>query len=149
MKIDIYTDGGCSGNPGPGGWAYVILLGPDKKTMSGGEAQTTNNRMELQAVLRALKDAASHDSWKHAEITLYTDSQYVKRGITEWVHNWVKNGWQTSGKKSVKNQDLWKDILNVSSKLTIEWKWLKGHAGHDYNELCDAMVQDEMKKLRQ
>jgi len=149
MNIDIYTDGGCSGNPGPGGWAYVILLSPDKKTVSGGEPETTNNRMELQAVLQSLKDVQSHDSWKNASITLYTDSQYVKRGITEWIHTWVKNGWKTSGKKPVKNQDLWKEILSVSSALKIEWKWVKGHAGDDYNELCDAMVQEEIGKYKE
>jgi ribonuclease HI len=141
MKYAIYTDGGCSGNPGPGGWAYVLVEGTGQLTASGFEAETTNNRMELTAVLKALEYAAGRQESKGREITVYTDSQYVKRGITEWIHTWEKNGWKTSNKKPVKNQDLWKSLKSIADTVPVSWEWLKGHAGDPLNELCDALVQ--------
>jgi ribonuclease HI len=155
----VYTDGGCSGNPGPGGWAYVIL-GPSQERPggsgpevlaedSGGERQTTNNRMELLAVIAALRKAQSlFNSSKNSyneRITVYTDSQYVQKGITQWIGNWKRNAWRTSGKQPVKNQDLWLELDSVTSTLPVDWRWVKGHAGNEYNERCDAMVQNVMK----
>ena len=141
MKYAIYTDGGCSGNPGPGGWAFVLVEGTDQVSDSGFEAETTNNRMELTAVLKALEYAADRQESKGREFTLYTDSQYVKRGITEWIHTWEKNGWKTSNKKPVKNQDLWRSLKSIADTVPVSWEWLKGHAGDPLNELCDALVQ--------
>ncbi len=147
-EIKIFTDGGCSGNPGPGGWAYVILADGGQKEVSGGDADTTNNRMELTAVISALRDIYSMKLWKNRRIQLYTDSQYVKNGITQWINNWIRNGWKTAAKKPVKNQDLWQDLQKESERLEVQWNWVKGHAGNTYNELCDSMVQKEMQLLR-
>jgi len=144
MEIEIYTDGGCSGNPGPGGWAYVILADGSQKKGSGFDGATTNNRMELTAVLKALEDIAGNEKWSGEKVTLRTDSQYVKRGITEWIKNWERNGWKTAAKKPVKNQDLWKSLKRISDTISVSWEWLKGHAGDPMNELCDSMVQKEM-----
>lgn len=145
-KVDIFTDGGCSGNPGPGGWAYVIIS--DGKVLSyssGGEAQTTNNKMELTAVIRAIEDSSVMGV---SEMNISTDSQYVKNGITTWIINWKKNGWRTASKDPVKNKDLWEklDSLNASNK--IRWTWVKGHAGIKYNEMCDSLVRKEMEKFQ-
>lgn len=145
-KVDIFTDGGCSGNPGPGGWAYVIIS--DGKVLSyssGGEAQTTNNKMELTAVIRAIEDSSVMGV---REMNISTDSQYVKNGITTWIINWKKNGWRTASKDPVKNKDLWEklDSLNASNK--IRWTWVKGHAGIKYNEMCDSLVRKEMEKFQ-
>lgn len=142
QNIDIYTDGGCHGNPGPGGWAAVILDGSGEKKLSGGEAHTTNNRMELSAAINALAAVPSD-----AHVTLYSDSQYVKRGITSWIKNWKKNGWKTAAKKPVLNQDLWQALDALASTLDIDWKWVKGHAGNKYNEMCDALCQAEIARL--
>lgn len=137
--LTIFTDGGCSGNPGPGGWAFVALLEGSNFEGSGGEKHTTNNKMELTAVIEALKWFKSNKS--DTNLTIYTDSQYVQKGISEWIHNWKKNGWKTAAKESVKNKELWEelDILNASVKPS--WKWVKGHAGHEHNERCDDLVQ--------
>ena len=155
----VYTDGGCSGNPGPGGWAYVIL-GPSKDRPngadpelvaedSGGELQTTNNRMELLAVIAALRKVKfllnSDKNSSNARITVYTDSQYVQKGITQWIGNWKRNAWKTSGKQPVKNRDMWMELDSASQNLSIDWRWVKGHAGNKYNERCDSMVQSVMK----
>jgi ribonuclease HI len=157
----VYTDGGCSGNPGPGGWAYVIL-GPSKDRPngagpemvaegSGGELQTTNNRMELLAVIAALRKAQSllnsDKNSSNARITVYTDSQYVQKGITQWIGNWKRNAWKTSGKQPVKNRDLWMELDSTSQNLPIDWRWVKGHAGNKYNERCDSMVHDVMAQM--
>ena len=146
MGIEVYTDGGCSGNPGPGGWAYVILVDGAQKKASGFHKDTTNNRMEITAVLMALGDIAGHDKWSGENVTVRTDSQYVKLGISEWIKNWERNGWKTSAKKPVKNQDLWKSLKSLSDTLSVSWEWLKGHAGDPMNELCDSMVQKEMSE---
>lgn len=148
QNISIYTDGGCSGNPGPGGWAFVVLDGENERRMSGGEAATTNNRMELTAVISALNLAAGFPDPQTRRISLYTDSQYVKNGITQWINNWVRNGWRTASKQPVKNQDLWQALYEVERRLPVDWFWVKGHAGNPYNELCDSLVQKEMDRFR-
>jgi ribonuclease HI len=147
-NIRIYTDGGCSGNPGPGAWAY-ILIGPDTELRNAGFVpETTNNRMELQAVIEALQAAGHRTEPGTADIEVYTDSQYVKNGISDWIHTWIRNGWKTRSKKPVKNQDLWRRLLDLSSRFEIHWRWLQGHAGDRYNEACDALVQEAIKRGR-
>jgi ribonuclease HI len=151
--IVIYTDGGCSGNPGPGGWAFVIRLPADHGAIdggreilgSGGEAATTNNRMELRAVISALE--AVERAAPGLGVTLNTDSQYVKNGITSWINAWKRNGWRTADKKLVKNRELWEELDAVASRVKPKFQWVKGHAGVDLNERCDAMVQAEIRKL--
>lgn len=146
--MHIYTDGGCSGNPGPGGWAYVVIQdGLVAAEEWGGERNTTNNRMELLAVIRALKALQARGD-PPKDLTLYTDSQYVQKGISEWIHNWKKNAWRTSDKKPVKNQDLWMDLDDRAAAFSIAWKWVKGHAGNEYNERCDALTQKAIASLR-
>jgi ribonuclease HI len=147
VEILGYSDGGCSGNPGPGGWAYILVIDGTQKKLSGGEANTTNNRMELTAVLNGLKDINSHPEWRKAAVVFHTDSQYVQKGITQWIHTWVRNGWLTSGKKPVKNRDLWIALKDVSDLLDVDWRWVRGHSGDSLNELCDAMVQAEIAKI--
>jgi ribonuclease HI len=142
-RIEIYTDGACSGNPGPGGWGAVLRFQGKDKEISGGNPTTTNNQMELQAAieaLRALKEPCVVD--------LYTDSQYLRQGITQWIHNWKKNGWRTSDKKPVKNQELWVALDELVRAHAIQWHWLKGHAGHPENERCDELARNEIDKLR-
>jgi ribonuclease HI len=151
--IVIYTDGGCSGNPGPGGWAFVIRLPADHGEIgegreilgSGGEAATTNNRMELRAVISALE--AAERSAPGLGVTLNTDSQYVKNGITSWINSWKRNGWRTADKKPVKNRELWEELDAVAARVKPKFRWVKGHAGVEQNERCDAMVQAEIRKL--
>jgi len=141
--IEVYTDGGCSGNPGPGGWAYLIVDDRELPLENwGAEESTTNNRMELQAVIAAL-EKVSHIS----AITVYTDSQYVQKGITEWIKKWKSMGWKTSAKKPVKNQDLWRHLDALSDGLPITWVWVKGHAGNKYNERCDFLTQKAIASL--
>ena len=145
--LTIYTDGGCSGNPGPGGWAFVVLEGErEVASRSGGEKQTTNNRMELTAVIEALRHVLSLGGGYEA-IEINTDSQYVKNGITQWIHNWKKNGWKTASKAPVKNKEYWIRLDELSSLLPVRWKWVKGHAGVEHNEKCDTMVRKEMDAL--
>ena len=158
ILIEIYTDGGCSGNPGPGGWAYVIIRTDDPRNEDGencvqsasgpvilaenwgADESTTNNRMELFAVISALK-ALSLEEPEAEKVTVFTDSQYVQKGISEWILAWKRNSWRTSGKKPVKNQDLWLELDALAASLPITWKWVKGHAGNEYNERCDALTQ--------
>jgi len=148
----IFTDGGCSGNPGPGGWAYVIVLQTfqgDKiiAQKHGGQKDTTNNRMELTAVLEALRALkAMNDVPRKAVIC--TDSQYVQKGITEWIRTWKSNSWKTSDKKPVKNQDLWMELDTLAGEFSLNWEWVKGHAGNHYNELCDKMTQEAIASVR-
>lgn len=134
--IDIYTDGACSGNPGPGGWGVLIISGESRKELFGGEPETTNNRMEMLAVIEALKatDAAT-------PIRLFTDSQYVKNGINQWIHSWKRNGWKTASRKPVKNKDLWLDIDALTDGRQVEWHWVKGHDGHPENEKADELAR--------
>ena len=141
--VEIYTDGACRGNPGPGGWGAVLMCEGKVKKIYGGEKETTNNRMELTAAIKALQALK-----KSSQVVLTTDSQYVKNGITEWLKNWKKNGWKTANKKLVKNIELWQVLDEEVSKHNIQWKWIKGHAGHQYNELADQLANraiDEMK----
>lgn len=147
-EIKIYTDGGCIGNPGPGGWAFVTVQDGRIEHENGAIAGTTNNRMELTAVIRALgkvKEEVTSRSPVHVE--LYTDSQYVRNGITVWMKNWVRNGWRTAGKQPVKNQDLWMELSRLNDSLSVEWHWLKGHAGNPMNELCDRLVHEAIDAL--
>lgn len=143
----IYTDGGCSGNPGPGGWGAVIITESKITKLSGGEAKTTNNRMELSAAINALNTVVNNQEWKNQHLEVYSDSQYVKNGITTWIKNWKKNGWKTAAKKPVLNQDLWITLDSLYNQLDIEWKWVKGHAGIEYNEICDQLCKMEMNKF--
>ncbi len=138
--IVVYTDGACSGNPGRGGWGAVIIVDGNEHTMSGGEKLTTNNRMELMAAIEALEAILEERKWRSRKVTVICDSQYVKNGIQTWIKNWKKNGWRTSNKEPVKNKDLWLELDEVVSKLDIEWRWVKGHAGNKYNEICDKLA---------
>jgi len=141
MKYKIYTDGACSGNPGPGGWAAIIIINNKiEKMFSGSEKNTTNNQMELMAPIKAIQKFK-----KKSEISIFTDSTYVKDGITTWVKRWEKNGWKTASKKSVKNKELWKKLKNLSSKHSIKWIWVKGHAQDKYNNLVDELAQRAIK----
>ena len=144
-ELSVFTDGGCSGNPGPGGWAFVILSGDNKVMLSGGEQATTNNRMELTAVISALRYISLN--MKGCSVTLYTDSQYVQQGITQWISRWLRNGWRTADKKPVKNVELWQTLYQLDQELHPSWQWVKGHAGNTYNEMCDSMVRKEMDKF--
>lgn len=133
--IEIYADGACRGNPGPGGWGVLLRAGGREKELHGGEAQTTNNRMELTAViegLRALKGPS--------QVRVYTDSQYVQKGISEWIHSWKRRGWRTADRKPVKNEDLWRVLDEVAGRHRVEWHWVRGHAGHPENERADALA---------
>jgi ribonuclease HI len=141
--VEIYTDGACSGNPGPGGWGAVLRYKTVEKELSGGSSWTTNNRMELTAVVEALRALKGS-----CRVSLYTDSRYLKDGITAWIHKWKKNGWMTVDKKPVKNQDLWTTLDGLIRKHDIEWHWVKGHSGHPENERCDSLAREAMGKTR-
>lgn len=138
-KVVIYTDGACSGNPGPGGWGAVMIWGEHRKELFGGAAETTNNRMELQAVIESLGALT-----RTAHVDLFTDSAYVKNGITSWIHSWKKNGWKTADKKPVKNADLWQALEAARHKHEVDWHWVKGHAGHPDNERADELARQGM-----
>jgi len=133
--VEVYTDGACKGNPGPGGWGVLMESGGRTREIYGGESPTTNNRMELMAVIRALEALK-----RPCRVRLHTDSQYVQLGISRWIHGWKKNGWRTADKKPVKNADLWLELDALAAKHEIEWLWVKGHAGHDGNERADALA---------
>ena len=141
MKYKIYTDGACSGNPGPGGWGAVILDQDDKqKNISGSEKNTTNNRMELLAAIMSLKKIKTN-----SEVVIFTDSIYVKYGITEWMKNWKKNGWKNSSKKPVKNKDLWVKLDKLCEANSVSWKWVKGHSTNEFNNLADELATKAIK----
>ncbi|HXF90395.1 MAG TPA: ribonuclease HI [Candidatus Nitrosotenuis sp.] len=135
--VDIYTDGACSGNPGPGGWGAVILYQSLETDLSGGESPTTNNRMEMMAAIKALQALP-----RQCKVNLYTDSMYVRDGITRWMVNWKKNGWKTSDKKAVKNQDLWLELDTLLTQQNIIWHWVRGHDGNEFNERADALARN-------
>jgi len=141
--IKIYTDGACSGNPGPGGWGALLKYNGHEKELSGFEAQTTNNQMELQAVIEALKSVKSKK-----QIKLYTDSKYVMHGITEWIHNWKKNDWKSASKKPVKNVERWQALDHLNAGFDIEYIWVKGHAGHAENERADELARAAIENNR-
>jgi ribonuclease HI len=137
-KVEIFTDGACKGNPGPGGWGAIIRSGAHEKELSGGEPLTTNNRMEMLAAIRALQALK-----RPCEVALYTDSTYLKDGITKWIHGWQRNGWKTADRKPVKNAELWQELLAAVAAHRIDWRWVKGHAGHPENERCDQLACDQ------
>ena len=141
-EVQIFTDGACSGNPGPGGWAALLRYGDNEKTLSGGESDTTNNRMEMMAVIEAL------ESLKRAcTVAIHTDSRYVMDGMTQWIHKWKASGWKTAAKKPVKNADLWQRLDDAASQHAIEWHWVKGHSGHPENERVDALARRAMPSV--
>ncbi len=139
--IDIFTDGACSGNPGPGGWGAILRWNGHEKELSGGEDETTNNRMELMAAIRALETLK-----RPSQVRLYTDSQYLKNGIGQWIHNWKRNGWKAAGGKPVKNRDLWERIDSALARHQVEFIWVKGHAGHPENERADVLAVQAIPK---
>ena len=147
-NIIVYTDGGCAGNPGAGGWGAVIIADGKVRQLSGGEKFTTNNRRELTAASAVLSLIASDMALKTRHVIVNIDSQYVKNGITTWIKSWKAKGWLTADKKPVKNQDLWQKLDEVSANLDVNWNWVKGHAGIEYNELCDSLCKMEMAKFR-
>ena len=140
--IEIYTDGACRGNPGPGGWGALLIAGKHQKTMHGGEADTTNNRMELTAAIEALNALKGHSN-----VILHTDSKYVMDGINEWMPNWKKRGWKTAAKKPVKNKDLWQALDEATSRHDIDWRWVKGHNGNPGNEMADELANRGIDEL--
>ncbi|WP_454884050.1 ribonuclease HI [Sphingomonas oryzagri] len=141
--VQIFTDGACKGNPGPGGWGALLRMGATERELSGGEALTTNNRMELTAAIRGLQALK-----RPCRVLLTTDSRYVMDGLTKWIHGWRKNGWKTADRKPVKNADLWQELLAAAAPHRVEWKWVKGHAGHDENERVDQLASTEALKFR-
>jgi ribonuclease HI len=145
--LTVYTDGGCVGNPGKGAWAYLIDAGGSRDEKTNGDPLTTNNKMELQAVIEALKAIDANSQWKDRPIRIHTDSQYVRNGITAWIKTWSANGWKTAAKEPVKNQDLWMELQKWDKLLKPEWKWVKGHAGNPNNERCDALVRRTMEQM--
>ena len=141
--VDVWTDGACSGNPGPGGWGAILSFKGTEKELSGGEADTTNNRMELMGAIAALEALT-----RPCTVALHTDSQYLRQGITAWIHGWKRNGWRTADKKPVKNEELWKRLDAALGKHKIEWKWVKGHAGDEMNERADALARAGMAPFK-
>lgn len=142
-KVIIHSDGGCHGNPGPGGWAAVLEFGPHRRELSGGAPATTNNRMELRAAMEAL-NALKED----CEVEFHTDSEYVRKGIMSWLAGWKRNGWKTKSKQPVKNEDLWRGLDAARERHKVDWRWVKGHAGHAGNERCDQLAGLEIEKIK-
>lgn len=142
MLVEIFTDGACRGNPGPGGWGVLLRYGETIKELYGSQTETTNNRMELLAAIKGLEALK-----RKSKVQLTTDSQYVRQGITEWIHNWQKNGWKTANKKPVKNADLWQALYEMSLQHDIEWVWVKGHSGHAENERVDQLANIAIDQL--
>ena len=142
-KVEIFTDGACKGNPGPGGWGAILRYGTKEKEIYGSSKNTTNNIMELTAVIESLKNLK-----KPCELIITTDSKYVKNGITEWIHNWKKNGWRTAAKKEVKNKELWIELDSLIQIHSISWDWVKGHSGHPENERADLLANVAIEELK-
>ncbi len=142
-RVEIYTDGACSGNPGPGGWGAILLFGDARKEMKGGEAPTTNNRMELMAAIRALEALK-----RPSAVDIHSDSQYLRDGITQWIHNWKRNGWKTSGKQPVKNAELWQELDRLRQVHDVAFHWVRGHAGHELNEWADELAREGMEPFK-
>jgi ribonuclease HI len=142
-QVVIYTDGACSGNPGPGGWGAILLAGDKRKELKGGEPGTTNNRMEMMAAIQALETLN-----RPCKVELHTDSQYVQKGIHEWIHGWKRRGWRTADGKPVKNDDLWKRLDAARQRHEVVWRWVKGHAGDELNERADELARQGMKEAR-
>jgi ribonuclease HI len=141
--VEIFSDGACLGNPGPGGWAALLRFRGEEKEIAGGEALTTNNRMELMAVIQALNTLK-----RACRVAVTTDSQYVQKGISEWIHGWKRKGWKTADKKPVKNADLWQQLDEAQMRHTVTWHWVRGHAGHAENERVDVLARNEAEKFR-
>jgi ribonuclease HI len=139
-KVDVFTDGACKGNPGPGGWGALLRMGEHEKEMSGGEPDTTNNRMEMTAAIKALNALT-----EACDVTLHTDSKYVIDGITKWVHGWKKKGWINASKQPVRNADLWHDLIEAAGRHKVQWEWVRGHSGHVENERVDKLASDAAK----
>ena len=142
-SVTIYTDGACSGNPGPGGWGAVLLFGEKEKEICGGEPASSNNRMELMAAIQALEALT-----KPCKVELHTDSTYVMKGISEWIHSWKARGWRTADKKPVKNEDLWRRLDEARLRHHVNWRWVKGHAGHEMNERADGLARKGLLEAR-
>ncbi len=142
-EVEIFTDGACSGNPGPGGWAAILRMGERERELSGGDSTTTNNRMELMGAISGLEALK-----RPCEVKLYTDSRYVLDGATKWIHGWKKNGWRTADKKAVKNVELWQRLTAAAAPHKVHWAWVKGHSGHAENERADQLARREIEKLR-
>jgi ribonuclease HI len=142
--VEVHTDGACSGNPGPGGWGAILEWNGKRRELSGGEPLTTNNRMELMAAIAALETLR-----RPMRVVLFTDSQYLRQGITEWIDGWRARGWRTADKRPVKNQDLWERLDAARKRHQVEWRWLKGHAGHAENERADELAREEIRRLRE
>jgi ribonuclease HI len=142
-EVTIYTDGACSGNPGPGGWGAILISGEHRKELNGGEAETTNNRMELTAAIEALNALK-----RPCTVALYTDSVYVRDGITKWIHGWRRNGWRTADKKPVKNAELWQALEQALKRHKVDWHWVKGHAGHPENERADELAREGLAPFK-
>ncbi len=140
--VEMFTDGACRGNPGPGGWAALLRIGDTEKMLSGAEADTTNNRMELLAAIEGLEALT-----RPVQVVLTTDSQYMRQGITGWIHGWKRNGWRTAAKKPVKNQDLWQRLDTQAQRHDVDWRWVKGHSGHAENERVDAAANDAIDRM--
>ena len=142
-EVEIFTDGACRGNPGPGGWGALLRFGEHEKTLSGAEAETTNNRMELMAAIVALETLK-----RSCKVSLTTDSQYVRKGITEWIANWKQRGWKTANKKPVKNADLWRRLDEATARHQVDWHWVRGHTGHPENELADQLANEAIDNMQ-
>jgi ribonuclease HI len=142
-QVVIHTDGACSGNPGPGGWGAILEWGGRRREIKGGEAHTTNNRMELMAAISALEALK-----RPCEVDLHTDSQYLRQGITSWIHGWKRNGWKTADRKPVKNIDLWQRLDAAIARHTMRWHWVRGHSGHDLNERADELAREAIAEIR-
>ena len=142
-RVTLYTDGACSGNPGPGGWGAVLMWNETRKELSGGKAETTNNRMELMAAIAALEALK-----RPCAVTLYTDSKYLRDGVSQWLEGWKRNGWKTAAKKPVKNQDLWRRLDAAQARHVIDWRWVKGHSGDPGNERADQLANEGMARAR-
>ncbi len=142
QTVEVYTDGACRGNPGPGGWGVLLRYGKTEKELYGGEANTTNNRMELMAAIQALENLK-----RNCKVSLTTDSEYVRKGITEWIANWKKRGWKTAAKKPVKNKDLWQRLDKAATEHQVDWHWVRGHTGHPENERADELANKGIDEL--
>jgi ribonuclease HI len=142
-RVVVHTDGACSGNPGPGGWGAILQWGGHTRELKGGEAHTTNNRMELMAAIVALETLT-----RPCDVEVHTDSQYLRQGITGWIHGWKRNGWRTADKKPVKNADLWQRLDTAVDRHTVHWHWVRGHSGHDLNERADELAREAIAEIR-